>query len=862
MNPYARTCFYGVVLGLIILGAIVGLVTLADQLPCVERQIDWILTSWWFPAQLFILWLVHARFVMSDYGAERLFWEERWHVQFFSLFGTGLVVAASLFAWFLLDEPTGFMKWTDCCPAWFTLFPFADVDIGKSATPGPIVEKADRGLRDCGRFVLIGLVFCLIFLLLTKVVQACRQKPKRRWRFAKSRKYFIPGAFGYLAAILFTILIHALDKCECVRTFMCWVFGLIPVAVVTVAIIFRQRNRNSDVMEHSGALRPTMRLFVIALGLYVLCAYLVALPLRWVGPEKTISQWIQGGSLFKAAFKDVSERRPVTDSNFVLVTSKTPYQPARSYNRDLHAVTIYLDYVTIVLILLLVILSFALRAIDPRWAFNPALLLCLLVILSDLVLGYFALDIRNQAVSLLLVVVFLIFWNRNRFWWRDRYRFPGLEAHYVSPRSLAAYPTSRTPRKLLSDAGVLKKHLDLLAVQKQKLVIVVTSGGGIRSVVWTAHMLEKFDAAFGAGWREQVRLITGASGGMVGAALWRGSLQGSPIVPAHVNANALGRTNPLTVIAATPSLRPVAQTMVLRDLSLGLLVPFSSQCADRGRELEAQWELAAAEYFSDGDNPFRKTFTHLRDDEKAAKYPSLVFCPVAVEDNRRFLISNLDLEQFAAPGTPAYSRSAYQLFKLFPSALRTLTLGTAARMNATFPIVSPLVPLPTEPPRRLMDAGLYDNYGVEFASNWLLAHRETLMKKSAGVVLVELRAFPLTAPGLGPHADDYDMRTGGLGEAAAIITGPLGGLFRGRANITYHRNNAMLAAVAAALPGKFDRAVFELDEEASLSWYLSTQERDAIAAFSGQSIIQRDITRLGTLLGIPPTPAGNVTRGT
>ena len=47
-----------------------------------------------------------------------------------------------------------------------------------------------------------------------------------------------------------------------------------------------------------------------------------------------------------------------------------------------------------------------------------------------------------------------------------------------------------------------------------------------------------------------------------------------------------------------------------------------------------------------------------------------------------------------------YSRSGLEFFKLFPDAHDTFEIGTAARMSATFPVVSPAVSLPTiRPPR-------------------------------------------------------------------------------------------------------------------------------------------------------------------
>src|SRR5262249_56161164 len=112
-------------------------------------------------------------------------------------------------------------------------------------------------------------------------------------------------------------------------------------------------------------------------------------------------------------------------------------------------------------------------------------------------------------------------------------------------------------------------------------------------------------------------------------------------------------------------------------------------------------------------------------DESRGEWPFLVFSPMLVEDGRRLIVSNLDLSTVTdhqvrwlshlEPGPPpttstrpvtsVASRSAYALTELDPGRLDRLHLGTAARMSASFPFVSPGVALPTTPPRPSVAAG-------------------------------------------------------------------------------------------------------------------------------------------------------------
>ena len=90
-------------------------------------------------------------------------------------------------------------------------------------------------------------------------------------------------------------------------------------------------------------------------------------------------------------------------------------------------------------------------------------------------------------------------------------------------------------------------------------------------------------------------------------------------------------------------------------------------------------------------------------------------------------------------GRDDYSRSSIELFRLFPAARGLLPVSTAVRMNASFPYVSPAVELPTDPVRRVVDAGYYDNFGISLAARWIFYYRDWLLRNTGGVVIVQIR---------------------------------------------------------------------------------------------------------------------------
>jgi len=68
-----------------------------------------------------------------------------------------------------------------------------------------------------------------------------------------------------------------------------------------------------------------------------------------------------------------------------------------------------------------------------------------------------------------------------------------------------------------------------------------------------------------------------------------------------------------------------------------------------------------------------------------------------------------------------------------------LSILTALRMNATFPIVLPNVWLPSQPVIDVMDAGLRDNYGMETTLRFLQNFNDWIKENTKGVLVIQLR---------------------------------------------------------------------------------------------------------------------------
>ncbi|QVL31848.1 patatin-like phospholipase family protein [Telmatocola sphagniphila] len=290
--------------------------------------------------------------------------------------------------------------------------------------------------------------------------------------------------------------------------------------------------------------------------------------------------------------------------------------------------------------------------------------------------------------------------------------------------------------------------------KKRPLVLICMSGGGLRAAAWTFAMLHQLEVEFaaqGIDFPAHVRIISGASGGMLGAAAYVSSLP-PPNQRAEWRERDEELINQYQQLTAD-CLTPLVNQMVFGDLP-ALFSPWP-QHYDRGKALERSW-------IDNGLKSLNKTFGELRQGEIEGWRPSLIFSPMMIEDGRRLLISNLDLRYVASndgsliqpdnlsdPNRPPngfenYSKEAMELFRMFPSAKRDFTLASAVRMSATFPFFTPAVSLPTRPRRRVVDAGYYDNYGVSIASAWLFSNKNKawLDNNVSKIVIIQIRAWP------------------------------------------------------------------------------------------------------------------------
>jgi hypothetical protein len=436
--------------------------------------------------------------------------------------------------------------------------------------------------------------------------------------------------------------------------------------------------------------------------------------------------------------------------------------------------------------------------------------------------------------------------------------------------------------QLLNNTEVLMAWKSLVGDRwqgkKPKLVIVTVSGGGIRASVWTSVVLRKLEATLGSDFPYHIRLITGASGGMVGGSYYATTLVSPPdgvLRGRHADFAQLHGTtiDDFVKRMATDQLDAVAGRMVFADLP-GTLSPFA-KTGDRGRTLEQTW----IRWTGGPDSPLGRPLQSFAADERLGWRPTLVYTPMMVEDGRRLLISNLDLA-FATRNVgglllepssrkierptiqggdfdlsiheedDVFSLSAVEFFRLFPRA-HDFQVTTAARMSASFPWVSPAINLPTLPPRRVVDAAYYDNYGVNLSSLWLSKMSSWLEENTSGVLVVQIRdnvsqgaRTEIDFDRIKPEDSLLDrlLWHGGsrlVRPGLQAISTPLIGVTNARVWTMAFRNDEQVDLQDLMFDEKrgsdfFRTVVFECPVEVSLNWKLSEREKAVLIGGFGR----------------------------
>jgi hypothetical protein len=356
--------------------------------------------------------------------------------------------------------------------------------------------------------------------------------------------------------------------------------------------------------------------------------------------------------------------------------------------------------------------------------------------------------------------------------------------------------------------------------QKPKFVIVCTSGGGVRSSLWTFETLQQTDSILEGELLKHIALITGSSGGMIGAAYLR-ELYWQNQSGKQTN---MYSSSYLTDISKD-ILNSVAFSIATSDWFLSLQsVTYDNvkYNKDRGYMFEKRMDDNLGNVFAN------KRLKDYKLVESEAIVPMMIFSPTMVNDGRKLIVSSLPVS-FLTQNEKNDNIQVRPLndgieFSRFfrPQGAENILFTSVLRMSSTFPYVTPIVSLPSEPAIEIMDAGMRDNYGIEVALKYMYVFRNWIATNTSGVVIIQIR----------DRHKEFPIEENPSPTMMGALTRPMGSFY---GNLFYMQDFTQHQEIEYAgswFNAPIDIVDFQLKNEIpdkiSLSWHLTNHEKQKV----------------------------------
>ena len=360
--------------------------------------------------------------------------------------------------------------------------------------------------------------------------------------------------------------------------------------------------------------------------------------------------------------------------------------------------------------------------------------------------------------------------------------------------------------------------------KKQKMVFLCVSGGGQRAALWAVNSLLKADSALNGTLMDQTFLITGASGGAIGAAYYREMcLRNSNVSLTRDNHQFLenmGKDN----------LNPVIFGLLVNDLFFKLRTyeyQGRKYSVDRGYVFERNLNNNLGGILD-------KKLSDYRELEQSSQTPTLILSPTIANDGRKLYVSSQPVS-YMATSSQAVNEEPSNIrgvdFQTFfqKNSPEDLSFLSALRMSASFPYITPNISLPAEPRVEIMDAGISDNFGISDAVKFISVFQNWIEENTDGIVLLVVRDSKSDDPIKKiPNPSVIDR-----------LTYPIASVYNNMINMQDINNDIRIEQMRSWFQGELDVVEVAYDsytmngnqtevERASLSWHLTTKEKQNI----------------------------------
>lgn len=469
----------------------------------------------------------------------------------------------------------------------------------------------------------------------------------------------------------------------------------------------------------------------------------------------------------------------------------------------------------IVVELLLLVVLIALGVFQSSPIFQIPAAASGVFLFTMIVMGTGALSfwLRSWVVTAVIGLFFLFNVLSSEFNWGYQYPAYGLDyttvpAEYSLEAIEAISNESAINESKAHWLQMLENWKSKTGQEKPTMNLIAVSGGGQRSALWTMNVLQHIDSMRDGRLMKETFLITGASGGLVGAAFYRDLAWKNKAPRSEEHLTEMGKE----------LLNPLIFSLLINDIFY------------KARSFEYGGQSYKRERGYEFENNLSKNLGGLLDrpimayqkPEFNGDIPVLLASPLITNDGRKLYISPQPVSFLnLRPNGKSIVQGVDFRALLKNQQADSLRFLTALRMSATFPYVTPTITLPTNPPLQIADAGISDNYGVVDALVFLNVFKEWILENTSGVNLIAIRDSEKNAE-LGPVESQNILER---------FLSPIQSAYSSWDKVQTIKNDQFFELTKSIIGAHLQRIEFQygkdedLEQRASLSWRLTELEK-------------------------------------
>ena len=399
-------------------------------------------------------------------------------------------------------------------------------------------------------------------------------------------------------------------------------------------------------------------------------------------------------------------------------------------------------------------------------------------------------------------------------------KYSGEKAEYSYSAFNAICNDSTIEKDKQNTIAILNAWKKQTGEKKPKIVFLNFTGGGMSAAMFSSMILQKVDSSLNGKLIQNAFLMTGASGGMFGAAYFR-----EIYLRKKMNQTFSYYLPKYTNNVAKDLLNPIAFTILVNDMGM----PFrkfkvydETYIKDRGYIFERVFNENTDFYLD-------KSIKEYKQLEEVAVIPMLIFVPTIINDQRKLYISSQPVSYLMKPLNKKFATDSSVIDGVDFGALfkeqnaGDLKVTSAIRMNATYPYILPYVSLPSQPEIKVMDAGFRDNYGIETTVKFIHTFKDWIKANTSGVIVVQVRSNKRER-----EIEKYERET-----IISRMLKPVTNIYANFLVSQEYDHNYLLTYANEWMDGKLEFINFEYvpekkEEEASLSLHLTDKEKQDI----------------------------------